>query len=577
VRRRRRDGPSDVGDGAVVVGEQSTAPITTNVTYVDTQHVHPAGPGARGAGVVLPVWGVPWPRNPNFVGREEELAGLAERLAGSAAASVLPQALHGLGGVGKTQLAVEYAHRHRAGYDVVWWMSAEQPGDVVAGLAGLAGRLGVAVAGEAGESAARAAAVLAAGRVAPRWLVVVDNAGAPSGLHGLLAAAGGGGHVLVTSRDPAWAGVAQALAVDVLPRADAVALLRRRAGRLTASEADRVAKLLGDLPLAVEQAGAWLGRTPMTVDVYCGLVAERTRVILAEGKPEGYPVPVAATWTVALDRLDDPAAVWLLRLWAFFGPEPIPADLVGPGSAGLLPPPLAAAAADPVALGRRTETAASLGLVRIAGGGVVMHRLVQAVLRDHTPEADRAAARDAVHRLLAAGDPGEPDRPDCWPRYAALRPHALASGMVDSGRAECRRLVWRLAWYLNAAGDYPTSLSLAQATYGRWVEILGEDHPDTLAAAANLAATLWSTGDYAGARTLDERVLDRRREVLGEDHPSTLAAAASLAATLRSTGDYAGARTLEERVLDRSREILGEDHPSTLTAAAHLAAQHQGP
>uniref|UniRef100_UPI002AD4DADF FxSxx-COOH system tetratricopeptide repeat protein n=1 Tax=Frankia sp. Cas3 TaxID=3073926 RepID=UPI002AD4DADF len=471
--------------------------------------VEPGFPGGVGVGGraepgfpgdVPAVWGMLWPRNPNFTGREGELAGLRERLTGSAAATVLPQALHGLGGVGKTQLAVEYAYRHRGDYDVVWWVSAEQPGDVVAGLAGLAEELGVAVVGEAAESAAVVVGLLARRQAVPCWLVVVDNAGAPSDLDGLLAAAGGGGHVLVTSRDADWAGVAGTVEVDVLPRADSVMLLTRRAPRLTAGEADRVAELLGDLPLALEQAGAWLGQTPMRVETYCELVTERTREILSEGTPVGYPVPVAATWTVAVDGLGDPAAVGLLRLWAFFGPEPIPDDLIGPGQHGLLPASLAVLAVDLLAFHRLVQKINVLGLVRVVAGGVVMHRLVQAVLRDHTPAVDRDNMRQVVHGLLAAGDPGEPANPRWWPRYAALRPHVLVTGMVESDGEDCRRLVWRLAWYLNARGDYPTSLSLAQSTYRRWSEILGEDHPDTLAAAANLAATLRSTGDYAGAR-----------------------------------------------------------------------------
>ncbi|WP_239405086.1 NB-ARC domain-containing protein, partial [Frankia sp. Cj3] len=244
---RRRAEPFSMGDGAVSVGGDANAPISA--TYVRTQYVLPP----PSAPVELPVWGVPWPRNPNFTGREGELAGLRERLTGSAAVTVLPQALHGLGGVGKTQLAVEYAYRHRGDYDVVWWVNAEQPGDVVAGLAGLAEELGVAVVGEAAESAAVVVGLLVRRQVVARWLVVVDNAGVPSELDGLLAAAGGDGHVLVTSRDARWAGVAQAVEVDVLPRADSVMLLTRRAARLTGGEADRIADLLGDLQLALEQ------------------------------------------------------------------------------------------------------------------------------------------------------------------------------------------------------------------------------------------------------------------------------------------------------------------------------------
>jgi hypothetical protein len=128
------------------------------------------------------------------------------------------------------------------------------------------------------------------------------------------------------------------VAVDVLPRAEAVALLQARAPRLTNDQAEQVASALGDLPLAVEQAGAWLADSGMTAAAYLTAVHSRTRAILAEGTPLGYSVPVAATWTVALDGVDA-AVVALLRLWAFLGPEPIPTDLTTDEAAAALPAP----------------------------------------------------------------------------------------------------------------------------------------------------------------------------------------------------------------------------------------------
>jgi hypothetical protein len=186
------------------------------------------------------VRGVPWPRNPNFTGRVGELDVLRGRFAGgSATAAVLPQALHGLGGVGKTQLAVEYAYRQAADYDLVWWVPAEQPALVVAALAELAAQVGVAVPGEAQESAAAVVQLLRRRDRFARWLVIADNAGAPSDLSGLLTAAGGDGHLLITSRDPAWTQSALTVEVDVLSRTEAVALLHARAPRLSEGEATR--------------------------------------------------------------------------------------------------------------------------------------------------------------------------------------------------------------------------------------------------------------------------------------------------------------------------------------------------
>jgi hypothetical protein len=518
------------------------------------------------------VWGVPWPRNPNFTGRAGELDMLRGRFTGgSAMAAVLPQAVHGLGGVGKTQLAVEYAYRHATDYDLVWWVPAEQSARVVTALAELAAQVGVAVRGEARESAEAVVRVLRRRDRFARWLVIADNAGVPWDLSGLVRAAGGGGHVLITSRNPEWTQIARTLEVDVLSRAEAVALLRARAPRLTGKEADQIAELLGDLPLALEQAGAWLARSGMSARDYLEAVEQRTGEILAEGTPVGYPVPVAATWTVAIEEWDDPLAVMLLRLWAFCGPELIPIDLIGSQAMPTLPADLAGLAADSLARGRVITQITQRGLVRLVGQGVVMHRLVQAVLRDHTPAAERDGIRRMVHTVLAAASPEDPDDPASWARYAEIYPHVLATNMVGSESEDAHDVVTGLIRYLRSAGDYPNSLTLARHAYHQWRQILGEEHPDTITAAANLAATLRALGDYPGARTLQEDVLARRRRILGEDHPHTITAAANLAATLRALGDYPGARTLQEDVLARRRRILGEDHPDTITAAANLA------
>lgn len=121
-----------------------------------------------------------------------------------------------------------------------------------------------------------------------------------------------------------------------------------------------------------------------------------------------------------------------------------------------------------------------------------MHRLVQSVLRDHTPAPERDGTRQTVHAVLAAADPGDPAS---WARYAQLYPHALATNMVDSNGEDARNVVTRLIQYLRSAGDYPNSLALARHAYRQRRHTLGEDHPDTITAAANLAATLQALGD----------------------------------------------------------------------------------
>ncbi|WP_261574322.1 FxSxx-COOH system tetratricopeptide repeat protein [Frankia gtarii] len=520
------------------------------------------------------VWSVPWPRNPLFTGRDGELTAMASRLlSAEASVVVLPQTLHGLGGVGKTQLAVEYAYRHATDYDLVWWVPGESTALAMGALVDLASRVGVPATDSAQERITGLVEVLRRGEPFRRWLVVVDNAEAPSGLFGVLAVAGRSGHVLVTSRDPAWASWAQPVEVDVLPRADAIRLLRRGCERLTDAEAGRLAAALGDLPLALEQAGSWLAVTGMPAGTYERLLTDKTGELLARGRSAHYPLPVAAAWTIAVDGLDDPDAVGLLRLLARFGPEPVPLDLFSPAAEGLaeVPDVLADMVHDPLAFSDRVATVCRLGLVRATADGLVMHRLVQAVLREHTPAEHREQLRTAAHALLTAADPADPADPACWPRYTVLYPHVLAAGMLDTTDDAVRRLVLRLAEAFRSSGDYRTAASLSRQAYTRWTAQLGEDHPDTITAAHNLARVVREQGDYAAARALFDDVLTRRRRTLGEDHPDTITTAHNLARVVGDQGDYAAARSMLHDVLTRSQRVLGEDHPDTDIAAHELA------
>jgi tetratricopeptide (TPR) repeat protein len=522
-------------------------------------------------------WSVPWPRNPTFTGRDAELSDLHAQLTDGATAALLPQALHGLGGVGKTQLAVEYAYRHATDYDLVWWVPAEERAGAVAELARLAEALGLATPGVAEVSAEAAVTALRCG-AAGRWLVVADNADAPTPLWGLAGAAGSGGHLLVTSRNPGWGQLAQTIEVAVLPHQEAIDLLRRRAPRMTEAEADEVAKVLGDLPLAVEQAGTWLAGSGISVVDYLQAVRDRVREVLELGRPPAYPVPVAATWTAAMDALDDPAAVLLLQLWAALGPEPVPIDLAGPDTAGAVPPgcPVewaglwARLAGDPLARSRAVARVVELGLVRLAEDEVVMHRLVASVLRDHMPPVEAEAMRGMARSVLRAAAPRS-TLPASWPAWARLHPHVVET--APSTPAEpAARLVLMTCVYLGDFGNYAAELELARDTHQRWRDAAGDDHTDVLTAALLVARALRSQGDYQAARRINEDVLDRRRSTVGNDHPDTVAAAASLANTLQSQGDHRTARTIQEDILERHRAAFGNDHPDTLAAAGNLAS-----
>jgi len=519
----------------------------------------------RRPGSGLRVWNIP-ARNPRFTGRDQLLLTIRERLLSGDKAVV--QALHGMGGVGKTQLAIEYAHRFAGSYDLAWWVNSEHGGLVGDQFAALGSALGCIEAG-AGTEVARAA-ILAELRERSRWLVVFDNAEDPADISPWLP--GGGGHVLITSRERGWAEVAAPVEVDVLARAESVALLQARVTGLAEVEADRLAAELGDLPLAITQAAGFMAETGMPGGQYLSLLRTRAGQLLGQRAPGSYPRSLAAVTGLIADRLaaEDPAAAELASLCAFLAPEPVLEDLFT-GAVRELPRALAARAADPLAWRQTLARLARQSLARVDHRGLQMHRLTQAILRNRLSSAQAAATRTRIEAILAASDPDDPVNPATWPRWTWLMPHLLAADLATADSPALRRMACNACGYLLARGDIHTGHDLARDLRQQWRSRLSDDDENVLRAAYYLGRVLRDLGRYAEARDLHQDTVDRSRRVQGEDHPHTLVYANELAADLRELGEVEAARNLNQDTLDRRRRVLGEDHPDTLASASNLA------
>jgi Tetratricopeptide repeat/NB-ARC domain len=471
-------------------------------------------------------------RNPNFTGRADLLDQLHQRLhPGQAAAVVQAQAqtLHGLGGVGKTQLAIEYAHRHAADYDLVWWVTAEQPAAIPGQLVALARRLGLP---EAAEQAETVHALWDALRHRDRWLLVFDNAEHPSDLRPWWPP--GSGRVLVTSRNPTWTGLAATVPVDLLPRAEATAFLQRRLGRDDPA-LDRLADTLGELPLALEQAAAYLEETASSPREYLDLLGTHAHALFALGQPATTAQTIATTWTVSLQQLRQHASAGedLLVLLAFLAADDIPRALPAE-HAKLLPERLVATVADPLAYQQTIAALRRYSLVKTSTDSLSVHRLVQAVVRQQLDHDEQHRWASVALHLIRAAFPTKPLDPAAWPAYARLLPHALA-----------------VTGHATTLGVDPETTAWLLAEAGRYV---------------------YERADYPQARTLQQRALTIRQAHLGADHPDTAHSLRGLAFVLRDQGELDHARSLLERGLAIREARLGAGHPDTGRSREHLAA-----
>ena len=508
------------------------------------------------------------PRPVFLAGREDLLEDLDGRLAAGPGAGPGVVVLSGMGGAGKTSVAVEYAHRRAAGLGVVWQLPAEDPAGLAAGFAELAAHLG---AGAGGDPVGRVHAVLAR---RDDWLLVFDNVSAPGAVAGLVPPAGRG-RVVITSQFGSWPG-RQVLEVPVLDQAVAAGFLLDRAG--AAGPAEEVAALelageLGGLPLALEQAGAYMQAAGRGIAGYLGLFRARRAELLGRGEPAGYDKRVTTTWALAFAALGGAGpAAGLLRLVACCAAEDIPLDLLlRPGLTAedfdaVVGPVLVPLLEDELARDEAVTGLRRFSLISAPRGGLIsVHRLVQAITLDQLPAQEAEAWRRAAAAMIGAALPGDPQDPGCWPVFAALLPH------VQAALDPASRGMYQLARYIGASGSYAAALAVQQQVLRAREETLGAEHPDTLTARANLASRTGLAGDAAGARDQLAALLPVRERVSGAEHPETLAARANLARWTGEAADAAGARDQYAALLPVSEQVLGVEHPDTLTDRANLA------
>jgi tetratricopeptide (TPR) repeat protein len=557
-------GVRSVAVGGAVYGDVYTGDVTS--VRVPAEELRPAAEVEAPARLVdLPVWHL------RFVGRGRELGELEAALAVPGAAVV--QAVHGLGGVGKSALAAHYAVAQVQRYNPVWWITSDTPSDIAAGLARFAGALQPTLVPLPQEVLKERAVQWLATHTG--WLLILDNVNDPADVKGLLARVHTGHIVITTRRASGWYEIATAMPLDVLTpseaRAQLTAILGERGDGMALDGADELCAELGYLPLAIEQAGAYIAEAGLTPRGYVALLADDPTGTFGQGA-EGYELrrTIARIWRVTFDRLaDTPLAATVLRVLAWYAPEQIPRSLLD-------------RLGTPGAVREAVRRLAAYSMITAAPESVGVHRLVQALAR--TPDASDPYRRSQDVALgltyategLNAVAPETWDLPATWPTWRALLPHieALAThALPESDTEVTASLLRRTGNYLRQQeGLNSRAIKNLERAADSDMRILGPDHPDTLFARNNLATAYRAAGDLAQAIALYEETLTNITRVQGPNHPDTLIARDKLATAYKEAGDLTRAIGLYEQILVDATRVLGPDHPDTLIARNNLAS-----
>ncbi|MEO3767956.1 FxSxx-COOH system tetratricopeptide repeat protein [Streptomyces sp. B8F3] len=522
-------------------------------------------------------------RNYRFTGRDAIL----ERLHGTLASGSGSQgqgariALSGISGVGKSQIAIEYTHRFGNDYDVVWFVNANYRMTAREQLADLSVRLNLPVGSNIGDRVRRVREALRTGRPYRRWLLVFDSADEMELLDDIVPE--GDGHVLITTRTRDWAvsGGAQEIEVPHFTRAESTAFARRRAPRLTETEADGLAEAVQDLPLVLSQTAAWLDSSTMAPADYIELLREKEPGKVGISIGSDYPMGFLTSWSITLNGMREkaPAAAAMLNLLAFFSPDSIPVSRIIERS-DELPPYLADLANDPIswhsALRQLSESTAvtidylSDPSTETEVEKVQMHRLYHRFLRSDLPEDEREAMSATACRILAAADPRRPTDTREWGRYAELLPHLEPAGAMESSDPAVQELVLHSIDYLIQRGEYRTGLKLCELALSHWSIRLDSTHRSMITLVHRHAEVLRNLGRYRESEAASRRLVDVLSPLRDEEDPDLLRARNGLGGALLGLGEFEAARDLFDDARQKYADLLGEDHPRTMSLRSNL-------
>ena len=536
---------------------------------------------------------VPYQRNAYFTGREKLLALLHTELSRETTNRWNHRlAIYGLGGVGKTQLALEYAYSQRENYNGVYWLSAVSQATLFSGFQEIAIQTSCITQSPTLKPSELAAQVLRwLNRDQKWWLLVIDNLEDVSVVDGYLPDFSNG-HTLITTRNQHYDQIpAEGLEIGILDVDDAINLLLTRARIFTNEKtfektnevAGEIARELGCLPLAIEQAAGYIREA--SKDIYKFLPSYRQNrknhhARISKGNRKYYSESVATTWRLSFNQIEhtNNDASKLLQLLAFLNPDGILMDFLEAGVTGF-DDQFAEIIGNTDRLCEALAELQRFSLIRRQltssdGQHIIVHRLVQSVVKDEMPSKTASTIHRAVIGLCNSGFPEWHDWDQNLLHQSRLYEDQvvgplLAMPQVASETLGC--LLSRVGLYLREEGKYQQADEVLGKSQKLFEELKGSEDHETLNAKALLAWSYQDQGNYQKAAELEEQVLETRLKLFGDEHPDTLEIMATLARTYRTQARYHRAAQLKEHVLEVRRKLGGEEHPETLMAMGYLA------
>lgn len=506
-------------------------------------------------------------------------------IADKAAAVTQPQVINGPAGIGKTQIALEYAYRYREEYEAVLWANADSREILASDFESIAETLNLPEKSRQNQSIV-VDAVRRWLRTTAGWLLILDNVSDIKMVRDFLPA-GGRGHILMTTRAPLPSTFALNIEIQKMKPEDETLFLLRRAGIIpagapfgAASSVDRwrareISEALDGFPLALDLAGAYIREVQCSLVSYLNLYRlEKARVLKRRGGSDGFEV-IATTVAIALERVEraSPAAAELLRLCAFLHPDAIPEKAFSDG-ASELGPILQPIASDRFELNKAIRELRKYSFMQRNPNNsmLTIHRLLQGVLRESlSREIQHQWAKRAV-LAIARAFPGI--EPVAWQCYHGYLPQMQACSTLiaqwNMEFPEAASLLEHAGGYLHVRMQYEQAEPLLRRALTIREKLLGPDHPNLIPFLNNLALFYSEQNRYVQAEPIFQRALEVQEKVLGLGHPDVAQNLNNLAVVYRDQGKWTQAELLFQRALEIRKKILGPEHPEVAAVLNNL-------